>query len=126
MRCRLGGRPGRRCPVCGGVLEATTGQRGAAALHATRTAPRCWVQPGAATRPGLTPAKCPRRGGIISYWIAPLSLLGFAGGPIVSGIVGGGTAGPMLSTVASLLFNLPVFVTAARLVTRGRTDTVTS
>ena len=41
----------------------------------------------------------------------------------MGGIAGGGTLGLVVSTIASLAFNVPVFVTAARLVTRGRTDT---
>lgn len=66
------------------------------------------------------------RAGVISWWIAPLSLLAFVGGPVAAGLVGGGVMGVAVTVVASLVCNLPVFVTAARLVTRGRTGTVTA
>lgn len=59
------------------------------------------------------------RAGVISWWLAPISLVGFLVGPAVNGLAGG-TAGLVLGIVVGLLGATPTLVVAHRLITRAR------
>ena len=59
------------------------------------------------------------RAGVISWWLAPLSLVGFLLGPLVAGLLGG-DLGLVLGIAAGLVGAAPTFLVAYRLVRRSR------